>query len=160
RRRLQAAAARGLTRFVGRQTEIEALQQALARAETGHGQIVAIVGEAGVGKSRLVYECLHAHSLKEWLVPESTSVTYGKATPYLPIIVLLKRYVHVEERDDLRVIRARVTEQVLTLDAALQEVIPALLALLDAVPDDSPFLQLEPRQRRQRTLEALKRVLL
>ena len=160
RRRLQAAAARGLTRFVGRQTEIEALQQALARAEIGHGQVVAIVGEAGVGKSRLVYECVHAHSLKEWLVLESASVSYGKATPYFPVIDLLKRYVHVEERDDLRTIRARVTGQVLTLDATLQEAIPALLSLLDALPDDSPFLQLDPPQRRQRVLEALKRVLL
>jgi class 3 adenylate cyclase/tetratricopeptide (TPR) repeat protein len=160
RRRLQAAAARGLTRFVGRQTEVEALQHALARAEAGHGQVVAIVGEAGVGKSRLVYECVHSHSLKGWLVLESASVSYGKATPYFPVIDLLRRYVHVEEGDDLRTIRARVTGQVLTLDEVLQEAIPALLALLDALPEDSPFLQLEPPQRRQRTLDALKRVLL
>src|SRR5439155_4242066 len=99
RRRLQAAAARGLTRFVGRQPELEALQQALARADTGHGQVVAIVGEAGVGKSRLVYECVRSHNLKTWLVLESASVSYGKATPYFPVIDLLKRYVHIEERD-------------------------------------------------------------
>ena len=61
RSRLQAAAARGLTRFVGRQTELEALQQALERAGAGHGQVVALVGEAGVGKSRLVYEFVHSH---------------------------------------------------------------------------------------------------
>jgi AAA ATPase domain/Adenylate and Guanylate cyclase catalytic domain len=107
RRRLQAAAAHGLTRFVGRQPELEALQQALARAETGHGQVVAIVGEAGVGKSRLVYECLHTHRLQEWLVLESASVSYGKATPYFPVVDLLKRYVRVEEGDDLRTIRAQ-----------------------------------------------------
>jgi class 3 adenylate cyclase len=160
RRRWQAAAARGLTRFVGRRTEIEVLQHALARAEAGHGHIVAIVGEAGVGKSRLVYECIHSHSLQAWLVLESASVSYGKATPYFPVIDLLKRYVHVEEGDDLRTIRARVTGQVLTLDEALQEIIPALLWLLDVLPEDSPFLQLDPPQRRQRTLDALKRVLL
>jgi class 3 adenylate cyclase/tetratricopeptide (TPR) repeat protein len=160
RRRLQAVAARGLTRFVGRQTEVEALQHALARAEAGHGQVAAIVGEAGVGKSRLVYECIHSHSLKGWLVLESASVSYGKATPYFPVIDLLRRYVHVEEGDDLRTIRARVTGQVLTLDEVLQEAIPALLALLDALLEDSPFLKLEPPQRRQRTLDALKRVLL
>src|SRR5262249_28306042 len=138
RRRLQAAAARGLTRFVGRQTEVEALQHALARAEAGHGQVAAIVGEAGVGKSRLVYECVHSYGLKGWLVLESASVSYGKATPYFPVIDLLRRYVQVEEGDDLRTIRARVTGQVLTLDEGLQEAIPALLALLDAVPEDSP----------------------
>src|SRR5206468_7766101 len=93
-------------------------------------------------------------------VLESTSVSYGKATPYFPVIGLLKRYAHVEERDDTRTIRAKVAGQVLTLDDTLQPVIPALLTLLDAVPDDSPFLQLDPPQRRQRTLDALKRVLL
>src|SRR5262249_8480989 len=85
---------------------------------------------------------------------------YGKATPYFPVLDLLKRYVHVEESDDLRTIRAKVTGQVLTLDEALQEIIPALLSLLDALPDESPFLRLDPPQPRQRTLEALKRLLL
>ena len=91
---------------------------------------------------------------------ESASVSYGKATPYFPVIDLLKRYAHVEEHDDPRTIRAKVTGQVLTLDEALQDTIPALLSLLDALPGDSPFLQLDPSQRRQRTLTALKRVLL
>src|SRR6266851_1041483 len=127
RRRLQARAARGLTRFVGRQQEVTALQQALERAGTGHGQVVAVVGEAGVGKSRLVYEFVHAHHTSGWLVLESASVSYGKATPYFPVIDVLKRYSHVEERDDTRTIRAKVTGQVLTLDPALQDTVPALL---------------------------------
>ena len=160
RRRLQASAARGLTRFVGRQQELTALQQALEQAGAGHGQVVALVGEAGVGKSRLVYEFVHSHHTPGWLVLESASVSYGKATPYFPVIDVLKRYSHVEERDDTRTIRAKVTGQVLTLDPALQDTVPALLSLLDAVPEDSPFLRLDPPQRRQRTLDALKRVLL
>ena len=160
RRRLQAAAVRGLTRFVGRDTELAALGQALERAGGGHGQVVAVVGEAGVGKSRLVYECVHAPRTQGWQVLESASVSYGKATPYFPVIDLLKRYVHVEDADDPRTIRAKVTGQVLTLDETLQETIPALLWLLDALPDDSPFRTLDPPQRRQRLLDALKRVLL
>ena len=160
RRRLQATAARGLTPFVGRQTELAAVQQALQQARAGQGQLVAVVGEAGVGKSRLVYECLQAHQTQGWLVLESASVSYGKATPYFPLIDLLKRYTHVEERDDTRTMRAKVTGHLLTLDEALQDTIPALLALLDALPADSPFLKFEPPQRRQRTLAALKRVLL
>jgi class 3 adenylate cyclase len=160
RRRLQTAAVRGLTRFVGRDTELTALGQVLERATAGQGQVVAVVGEAGVGKSRLVYECIHSPHTQGWLVLESASVSYGKATPYFPVIDLLKRYVHVEDADEPRTIRARVTGQVLTLDESLQEAIPALLWLLDALPDDSPFRTLDPPQRRQRLLDALKRVLL
>jgi tetratricopeptide (TPR) repeat protein len=160
RRRLQAAAVRGLTRFVGRQRECDAIHQALERAGASHGQAVALVGEAGVGKSRLVYEVVHSHHTQGWRVLESASVSYGKATPYFPIIDLLRRYCHVDDGDDVRTIRAKVTGQVLTLDEALQETLPALLALLDALPADSPFARLDPPQRRQRTLDALKRVLL
>jgi class 3 adenylate cyclase/tetratricopeptide (TPR) repeat protein len=160
RRRLQAAVARGLTRFVGRDTELDTLWHALTRTHTGHGQVVALVGEAGVGKSRLVYEFVHSHRTQGWLVLESTSVSYGKATPYFPVTDLLKRYARIEDGDDTRTIRARLTGQILTLDDTLQDTVPALLALLEAVPDDSPFLQLDPLQRRQCTLEALKRLLL
>jgi class 3 adenylate cyclase len=138
RSRLQAAAACGLTRFVGRQHELETVQQALAQAQAGHGQVAALVGEAGVGKSRLVYEVVHSYRTQGWLVLESASVSYGKATPYFPVLDLLKRYAQVEDRDDTRTIRARVTGQVLTLDAALQETLPALLVLLDVLPEDDP----------------------
>jgi class 3 adenylate cyclase/tetratricopeptide (TPR) repeat protein len=160
RGRFQARVAGGLTRFVGRETELAALVQALERAGAGHGQVVAVVGEAGVGKSRLVYECVHAHHLQGWRVLESAAVSYGKATPYFPVIDLLRRYTHVEDHDDVRTIRAKVTGQVLTLDETLQETIPALLFLLDALPEDTPFRALDPPQRRQRTLDACKRVLL
>jgi class 3 adenylate cyclase len=160
RSRLRAAALGGLTRFVGRDRELGDLDQALQLAGSGHGQVVALVGEPGVGKSRLVYECLHSHRTQGWLMLESASVSYGKATPYLPVVDLLKRYLHVEEGDEPRTVRAKVTEHLLTLDEALQETIPALLALLDALPPDSPFLTLDPPQRRQRILAALKRVLL
>jgi class 3 adenylate cyclase/tetratricopeptide (TPR) repeat protein len=160
RRRLQAAVARGLTRFVGRETEMAALVQAFEQAGTGHGQVVAAVGEAGVGKSRLLYEFVHSHRTQGWLVLEAASVSYGKATPYFPVVELLKRYVQVEDGDEPRTVRARVTGHLLTLDEALQDTIPALLALLEALPADSPFVRLDPPQRRQRTLTALKRVLL
>jgi class 3 adenylate cyclase/tetratricopeptide (TPR) repeat protein len=160
RRRLQAAVARGLTRFVGREQELAAIHQALVRAGTGHGQVVAVVGEAGVGKSRLVYEGVYSHHTQDLRVLEIASVSYGKAMPYFPVLDLLRRYCHLEDTDDARTIRAKVTGQVLTLDETLQETIPALLALLDALPTDSPFLHLDPPQRRQRTLDGLKRVLL
>jgi predicted ATPase len=149
---------RCLTRIVGRETEMTVLAQ--VRAGAGHGQLVAAVGEAGVGKSRLLYEFIHSHHAQGWLVLEAASVSYGKATPYFPVVELLKRYMHVEDGDEPRTIQAKATGHLLTLDEALQETIAALLALLEALPADSPFLTLDPPQRRQRTLAALKGVLL
>jgi class 3 adenylate cyclase/tetratricopeptide (TPR) repeat protein len=160
RQRLQAAVARGLTPFVGRQQELTLLQQALARAGGGQGQVVALLGEPGVGKSRLLYEFLRSHHTQGWLRLESSSVSYGKATPYLPVRDLLKAYCHIEDRDDLRTVRAKITGQLLTLDESLQDTVPAVLALFEALPVDHPFLRLDPLPRRRRTLETLKRVLL
>jgi tetratricopeptide (TPR) repeat protein len=157
---VQAAAARGLTPLVGRQQELEVLQQALAQAQTGHGQVVALVGEAGVGKSRLVHECVRSPHTQGWRVLESAAVSYGRSAPYGPVIDVLKRYGQIEDHDDTRTIQAKMTRQVLTLDETLQETLPALLALLDVLPEDSPFRTLEPPQRRQRTLDACTRVLL
>src|SRR5213075_1013289 len=131
RTRLQAAAARGFTRFVGREAELELLRQTLERAGEGHGQIVALVGEPGVGKSRLTWEFTHSHRAQGWLVLESGSVSYGKATSYLPVIDLLKTYCGVEARDDQRRIREKVVGKLLSLDPALQPTLSAFLALLD-----------------------------
>ena len=160
RTRLQAAARRGLTRFVGRDAEVEQLRRAQQLAANGHGQIAAIVGEAGVGKSRLVYEFTHSHRLQGWLILESASVSYGKATSYLPVIDLLKGYFKIQDRDDLREIREKVTGKLLTLDESLKPALPALLALLDVPVDDASWRTLDPGQRRQQTLDAVRRLLL
>ena len=160
RSRLQAGAARGLTRFVGRELELQQLAQALEHAGAGHGQAVAIVGEAGVGKSRLVWEFTRSHRTHGWLVLESGSVSYGRATPYLPVIELLKAYLRIEERDDQREIRERVAGKLVTLDRTLEPLLTPLLALLDVPADDAAWDALDPPQRRQRILEAVKRFLL
>jgi predicted ATPase len=159
RRRLEAAALRGLTRFVGRQTELETLRQALDQADSGHGQVVAVVGEPGVGKSRVFWEFTHSHRTQGWLILESGSVSYGKATAYLPVIDLLKSYFQVEDRDDQRKIREKITGKLLTLDKALEPVLPAFLALLDVPVEDSQWQALDPQQRRRQTLDAVKRLL-
>ncbi len=160
RTRLQAAARRGLTRFVGRDAEIEVLRRSLEHAGAGRGQAVAIVGEAGVGKSRLVWEFTRSHRTHGWLVLESGSVSYGRTTPYLPVIELLKAYLSIQERDDQREIRERVVGKLLTLDRTLEPLLTPLLALLDVPVDDAAWGALDPPQRRQRILEAVKRLLL
>src|SRR5262245_11681231 len=160
RSRLQAAAIRGLTRFVGREAELEQLHRSQLLAAGGHGQVVAIVGEAGLGKSRLVYEFTRSHRLQGWSVLEGASVSYGKAMSYLPVINLLKGYFEIQDQDDLRQIREKVTGKLLTLDESLRPVLSALLALLDVPVDDGPWKALDPGQRRRRTLDAVKHLLL
>ena len=160
RSRLQAAAARGLTRFVGRTAEFETLCQTLDRARAGRGQLVALVGEPGVGKSRLFWEFTHSRRTVDWLIVESGSVSYGKATAYLPVTDLLKAYFAIEDRDDVRKIREKVTGKLLTLDKSLEPALPPFLALLDVTVEDDQWQSLDPPQRRQRTLDAVKRLLL
>src|SRR3989441_7158614 len=144
RTRLHAAAARGFTRFVGRDAEIEQLRRALALAHEGRGQLVALVGEPGVGKSRLVYEFTHSHRIQDWLILEVSSASYGKATSYLPVIDLLKAYFRVHDRETHREIREKVTGKLLTLDRSLEPTLPALLALLDVPVDDAHWQALDP----------------
>jgi class 3 adenylate cyclase len=153
RSRLQAAAARGLTRFVGRDAEIELLSQALGRAGGGRGQVVAVVGEPGVGKSRLVLEFTRSHRTRDWLVLEAASVSYGKPTTYFPVIEQLKSYFQIEPRDDARKIREKLTGKLLSLDRGLEPTLPVLLSLLDIPVDDPEWARLDPPQRRRQTLE-------
>ena len=160
RSRLEAAARRGLTRFVGRDAEMDQLRRAGDEIRRGRGQLVAVVGEPGVGKSRLYHEFIHSHHTHGWLILESGSVSYGKAAAYLPLADLLRAYFKIESRDDVRAIRAKVTGNLLTLDEALKEAVPHILWLLDALPEDSPLLALDPADRRRRTLAAIKTVLL
>jgi len=160
RTRLQAAAGRGLTRFVGRDGELEHLRRAQQLAGEGRGQVVAIIGEAGVGKSRLVREFVHSPHTAGWLVLESASASYGHATPYLPVIELLRHYFKINVQDSTRSIREKVTSKILALDPSLQDEIPPVLDLLDVLDHEHPFRSLDPLQHRQQTYQAVTRLLL
>jgi predicted ATPase len=160
RSRLQAAAGRGLSRFVGRDGELQQLHQALEVAGGGQGPVVAIVGEPGVGKSRLTWEFTHSHRTQGWLIIEARSVSYGRATPYLPVVELVREYFRIDAHDDARTMREKVTGRLLTLDRALEPALPAFLWLLDVPIDDAAWERLDPPQRRQRTLDSVKRLLL
>jgi class 3 adenylate cyclase/tetratricopeptide (TPR) repeat protein len=160
RSRLQASAARGLTKFVGREAEMGGLFGALEQARAGRGQVVAIVGEPGVGKSRLVWEFTHSHRMQGCLVLEAASVSYGKATTYLPVVDLLKRYFQLEARDDGRKIREKVTGKLFSLDRGLEPCLTPLLWLLDVPVEEAEWERLDPTLRRQRLHESLRRVVL
>ena len=151
---------RQLTRFVGRDAELEVLAQSLGRARDGRGQIVALVGEPGVGKSRLIWESTRSARTDGWLVLESGAVSHDTASSYGPAIDLLKAYCRIEARDDGPAVREKLTGQILALDHALAPDLPALLALLDMPVEDASWQAFDPPQRRDRTQAALKRLLL
>ena len=159
RTRLQVAARRGLTRFVGRFTELEQMQRAFEQARTGHGQIVGVMGEPGLGKSRLFHE-FKLSAQRSCLVLEAFSVSHSKASPYLPVIELLKSYFQIQLPDDERTRRERVVGKVLGLDRSLEDTLPYLFALLGIEEQSSPLQQMDPQIRRKRTFEALKKLFL
>ena len=159
RTKLQVAARRGLARFIGRQREMEVLQAALLQVKSGHGQIAGVMGEPGVGKSRLLHEFKLLHQAG-CLILETFSVSHGKAYPYLPLIDLLKNYFQLTNQDDERKRREKITGKVLTLDRSLEEILPYLLHLLGNAEPTSPLQQMDPQIRRKRTLEAIKRLLI
>jgi len=160
RTRFQSGARRGLAPVVGRERELEQLRQAQRLADSGQGQVMALVAEAGVGKSRLVFELAHTPVLEEWLVMECAAVSYGKAMSYLPVVNLLKGYFEITEQDSLQTIGDKVKTKLLALDGALAPTLPALLALLDAPVNDPAWQSLDSSERRRRMLDGVRYLLL
>src|SRR5271166_6217612 len=158
RTRLQRAVGRGLTRFVGREAELAQMGRALELARAGHGQIVAAMGEPGVGKSRLFFE-FKAVAQSGCLVLEAYSVSPGKASAYLPVIDLLKSYFKIAAEDDERARREKLNGKIVTLDRSLEDTLPYLFGLLGIAEGDDPLAPLDPQTKRRRTLEAIKRIL-
>jgi class 3 adenylate cyclase/tetratricopeptide (TPR) repeat protein len=158
--RFHVAAERGLTRFVGREREYARVVEALQPAATGQGRAVALVGEPGVGKSRLLWEYSHSPHTAGWLVLEGGGVSYGASIPYLPVVALARGYFRIGERDDMASAREKVAARLLALDPSLGSTLPAFLALLDVPVDDAEWNALDPTQRRQRTNDAIRRLLL
>lgn len=166
RTRLQATSVRGLTPFVGREDERVAIDRALSRAQAGQGQVLALVAEAGVGKSRLVWEATRSDRASAVRVLQTGAVSYGQTTTWLPIIDLLRTYFQIDNRDDHAAMRDKVTAGLVALDSALEPSSPPLLALLDVPVDPSvsaaeaAWAQRDPAQRRRATLDAVRQLLL
>jgi predicted ATPase len=159
RTRLQVAARRGLTKFVGREAELAQMRRALEAAREGHGQLVAAMGEPGVGKSRLFFE-FKAVAQAGYLVLEAYSVSHGKASAYLPVVELLRDYFRIVAEDDPRQRRQKVIGKILGLDRALEDALPYVFGLLGIQEGDDPLAQMDAQIRRHRTQEALKRIVL
>ena len=159
RTRLQRSAGRGMSKFVGRQAEMESLKRAAQQARAGHGQIVAAMAEAGVGKSRLFFE-FKAVSQSGWMVLEAFSVSHGKASAFLPVIDLLWSYFKITSDDDERTRREKVTGRVLALDRSLEDAVPYLYGLLGLTAENNEVAEIEAQTRKRRSLDAIKRILL
>jgi class 3 adenylate cyclase/tetratricopeptide (TPR) repeat protein len=157
--RLEAAAARGLTGFVGREDELAQLGSAMQSAGGGRGQIVGVVGEPGVGKSRLFHEFTRVERMPGWRILKTGAASYGTATGYRPVIDLLRAYFEVHDRDDEHEVREKITGKVLALDQKLASMVPALLSLFDVPVKDPQWQSLDPRQRRQQTMDAVRQLL-
>ena len=182
RTRVQAAGVRGLTPLVGREPEIAIFNKLVEQTVAGRGQVLAMVGEAGMGKSRLVHEFTRHRLAPGWLVLEGASVSYGKATPYFPLIEMLRRYCQIGSEQPGDSVPELVATHVFELDNTLRDTIAPVLSLLGALPDDNQlalehrqswlsqqpdiisaiqrFNALEPQQRRRHTLDAVKRLLI
>jgi class 3 adenylate cyclase/predicted ATPase len=153
------AARRGLTRFVGRESELAQMRRALDLAIGGHGQIVAVMAEAGTGKSRLFHE-FKSTIPSSCKVLEAYSVSHGKASAWLPVLELLRGYFGIANTDDASSRRDKVQSLLSTLDATLDDTHPYLFGLLGIVEGPDPLAQMDANIRRQRTLDAIKRILL
>jgi len=157
RTRLQRSAGRGLTKFVGREREMDALRHAAAMAKDGHGQLAAAIAVAGTGKSRLVYE-FKATIPPACKVLEAYSVSHGKASTWLPVLELLRDYFGIADADDAVSRREKLRAVLAALDPALQDTLPYLFGLLGIVEAPDPLAQMDAQIKRQRTLDAIKRI--
>jgi predicted ATPase len=141
---------------VGRDRELAMLQDLLGHVAAAQGPVVGLIGEPGLGKTRLLYEFVRTHQSHDWLVLESHADSYGKTTPYLPVIDLLKAYFQIADYNDVQTVRDKVSSRLLTLEPAVQATLPAVFALLEVPVEDTLWPALDPHQRHQRTLGALK----
>jgi len=154
--RLEAAAARGLTKFVGRKNSMAALMEAYERVRAGAGQVVGIVGEAGVGKSRLFFEFKNRLPQGEFGYLEGRCIHFGGAMPYLPILDILRSYFEIEEGERETVIRKRVKEKIMRLDEKFQGTLPPIQDVLSLKAEDEAYLKLEPKRRKEKVFEAIR----
>jgi serine/threonine protein kinase/tetratricopeptide (TPR) repeat protein len=160
RTRLEAGLERGLTPFVGRSKELGLLSERLLEARQGRGQVVLLAGEPGVGKSRLLLEFQRSFGAGDacWLA--GRSISYGSQMAYLPIIDLVKRLFQIEDTDDPTIVRARVDSEAQALGEEVRPALPLIKYLLSINTGGEKAPDMSAEQRRIRTFEALRNLVL
>jgi class 3 adenylate cyclase len=158
--RLGVAQAKGLTRFVGRESAMASLLEAYDKAASGSGQVVGIVGEAGVGKSRLLLELRNRLAPDAFTYLEGRCLHFGGAMAYLPVLDMLRSYFGVKEGEQEAVVRKKMAERILTLDKKLEPTLTPLQDILSLKVEDEAYFKLEPKQRRERVFEAIRDLLI
>jgi class 3 adenylate cyclase/tetratricopeptide (TPR) repeat protein len=158
--RIEASVVRGLTRFVGRKKEMATLKEAFDLAQSGSGQIVCIVGEAGVGKSRLLLELRRSLSHRDHAYLEGHCLHYGSSMPYLPLLDILRSYFDIQEGEREFVIKKRIAEKVGRMDGGLKTILPPLHELLSLKVEDEGYARLDPVTKREKTFEAIRDLLI
>lgn len=156
RTRWEVTAARGLTPFVGRKSELAGLQNAMKLAAAGHGQLVAVRGEPGTGKTRLVHEFLQSAELSDWMVLKSAAAAYRRGTPYLAISNLLRSWCEIPEHASPSESRQRLHHALAAMPAAPPLNVPALESLLELPVEDAEWPMVDPAVRRQRMVSTVK----
>ena len=154
--RIGASVAKGLTRFVGRKNSMAGLIEAYDKLQSGSGQVVGIVGEAGVGKSRLLLEFRNLLPQGEFSFLEGRCLHYGGSIAYLPILDTLRSYFDIKEGEREFVIKKKIKDGTLELDEKLMSIIPPVQELLSLKVDDEDFTRLEPQEKREKTFEAIR----
>jgi len=144
-----------LSRFIGRVAELDRLHALLELARAGHGQIAAISAEAGVGKTRLIHEFLRSAKTQTGRVLEGRAHSYERAASYRPIIELLRSYFELDALDPSSRVAEKVAVALRELEPGLANAVAPILSMLDALPPDDPFRQLDARERRDRVIDAL-----
>jgi predicted ATPase len=155
--RIDASVSKGLVRFVGRKNSMAAVRNAWDKAINGSGQVLGVVGEAGVGKSRLLLEFREALENTDFNYFEGRCIHYGGSMAYLPILDILKAFFKIEEGQREYIINKSISEKLTTLDAErLTDSRPAFQDLLSIKVEDESWLKLEPKIRKEHTFEALR----
>ncbi len=157
--RIEAAVLRGLTRFVGRDKEMATLKESFDKAKSASGQVVCIVGEAGVGKSRLLLELRRTLQSDEYTYLEGQCLHYGSSMPYLPLLDILRSYFGLKEGEREFLVRKRLEEKISSLDPHLVSILPPLQELLSLKVEDEAYLKLEPQKKREKIFEAIRDLL-